>query len=224
MIITVDGPAGAGKSTVARELARRLNFRYLDSGAMYRAVTWQALDARADLDDPGQLAVVAREADIELEQTPDGMRVRCDGRDVTRDIRTPEVTNNIYRMADERAVREILIEKQRQFARRHDLVSEGRDQGTDVFPDADLKFFLDAAPQERAQRRLRDMRRLGHEAPLAEVRRELAQRDTKDDSRPMGALRRTEEMIHIDSTDLTVDEVVEAMLAHVRRRMPPGPA
>lgn len=217
MVVTVDGPAAAGKSTVARKLAQRLGFRYLDTGAMYRAATWKALDAEADVEDPDELAAVTEETRIEL--TPDG-RVLCDGRDVTEEIRTPEVTENIFHLADEPAVREVLIEQQRRFARDHDVVTEGRDQGTEVFPDAEVKFFLVAGLEERARRRLQDLQRNGRDPSLREVKRQVMERDAKDRSRPVGALRKTEDMILIDSTDMTADQVVEAMFEEVSRRLP----
>jgi cytidylate kinase len=213
----VDGPAGAGKSTVARELARRLSFQYLDTGATYRAVTWRALAAGTDLDDPCALTEVAREAEIELRPGEHGMLVRCDGRDITGEIRTPEVTNNIYRLADEPAVRQVLIEIQRRFGRRYDLVAEGRDQGTDVFPGADVKFYLDASLKERVRRRMKDMQGVGRRSSFEEVRDDVRARDVKDRSRPVGALRKADDMIVIDSTGLSVDQVVELMLEHVER-------
>jgi cytidylate kinase len=218
LVITVDGPAAAGKSTVARRLARRLGIRYLDSGAMYRAVTWQALASGIDMENPQELARLAAGARIELRPAEDGSRVFCDGRDVTRKIRTPQVTESIYRLADEPAVRRALVEQQRGFARRHDVVAEGRDQGTEVFPDADVKFYLDASPEERARRRLRDLRESGVEADLERVRRQVDERDARDRSRPVGALRRLEDMVLIDSTNMAVDEVVAAMVAEVERR------
>jgi cytidylate kinase len=218
VIVTVDGPAGAGKSTVARALADRLGFTYLDTGAMYRAVTWRAMHCQADLENREELARVAREADIRLEPGEDGMRVLCDGRDVTGEIRTPEVTDNIWRMADEPAVRRVLIDMQRQYGREHDIVTEGRDQGTDVFPDADVKFYLDASVEERARRRAEDLADMGRNMPLREVRRQVMERDQKDRSRPMGALRRTDDMIVVDSTDMGVAQIVQAMAAQIRRR------
>lgn len=217
-MITVDGPAAAGKSTVARRLARRLGFQYLDTGAMYRAVTWKALRSGADLSDARVLAKVAEQARIEIKPDGEGLRVFCDGRDVTRDIRTPEVTENIYRLADEPAVRRVLIGWQREFGRRYDLVAEGRDQGTEVFPDADVKFFLDAALEERARRRLADLREAGGTASLEDVIRQLAERDAKDRARPVGALRRQDDMILIDSTSMAADDVVEVMAAEIERR------
>jgi cytidylate kinase len=202
---------------VARALADRLGFTYLDTGAMYRAVTWRAMNCEADLEDREELARVAREADIRLEPADGGMRVLCDGRDVTREIRTPEVTNNIWRMADEPAVRRVLIDMQRQYGREHDIVTEGRDQGTDVFPNADVKFYLDASIEERARRRAADLAEMGREEAFEEVKRLVAERDEKDSSRPMGALRRTEDMIVIDSTDLSVPQVLDAMVAEIRQ-------
>jgi cytidylate kinase len=213
----VDGPAGAGKSTVARELARRLGFRYIDTGAMYRAVTWKALRRGMDLTEPEQLARMVRRTRLELEP---GGRVLCDGQDVTEQIRTPEVTENIFRLADQPAVRRALRQKQRSFAEREDLVSEGRDQGTEVFPDAEVRFYLEATLEERARRRLKDMRRSGEALTIEQVRRQVAARDARDRARPVGALRRTDEMIPIDSTDMSVDQVVRAMLAEVERRLP----
>ena len=223
LIVTVDGPAAAGKSSVARELARRLGFRYLDSGAMYRAVTWKALECGADLCDAGELARMARQARLDLEPHPGGVRVLCDDRDVTREIRTPRVTENIYRLADEPEVRKALIEQQRELGRRYDLVAEGRDQGTEVFPGADVKFYLDASLDERARRRRRDLADAGRTMPLEDVRRQLADRDARDRSRPVGALCRDEDMTAVDSTKLSVDQVVETMLREIeRRRVPPG--
>jgi cytidylate kinase len=213
LIITVDGPAAAGKSTAARRLASRLGFRYLDTGAMYRAATWKALQAGADLETPGELAALVRSTRIELE--PDG-RVLCDGEDVTEEIRNPRVTRNIYHLADEPDVRAAMRKHQRQFAREGDLVSEGRDQGTEVFPDADLKFYLSASLKERARRRWKELREAGRRKSLEQVRQELAERDARDSRRPVGALRKTDDMILIDNTDMTPEEAVRAMVEHVR--------
>jgi cytidylate kinase len=218
----VDGPAAAGKSTVARELARRLGFRYLDSGAMYRALTWKALHSGVDLGDPAGLAGLAGRARVELLLDTAGLRVLCDGEDITRQIRSEAVTGSICHLADEPEVRKALIEQQRAFGQRHDLVAEGRDQGTEVFPGAELKFYLDASLRERARRRLKDLMASGCGTTLEAVERRLAERDAQDRSRPMGALRREDDMVLVDSTDLTVDGVVEEMLREVERRHGPS--
>ncbi len=218
LVITVDGPAAAGKSTVARALARRLGFRYLDTGAFYRAVTWKALEAGVDMTDARQLTAVAQRARIELKPDSQGLRVLCDGCDVTREIRTPEVTQNIYHVADEPPVRKVLIEQQRQFSRCHDLVAEGRDQGTEVFPDAEVKFYLDALAQERARRRLGDLAESGKDVSLEEVAREIEERDARDRSRRMGALRKACGAVVLDSTEMTAEEVVEQMVREIESR------
>ena len=218
MIITIDGPAAAGKSTVARALAAALGFEYLDTGAMYRAVAWKALTTGVNMHDPKALSQVAAGTSIEFVPHDDAQRVLCDGKDVTVELRTPEVTACIRYVADEPAARKALIEQQKRFAEGRCIVTEGRDQGTDVFPDADVKFYLDASPEERARRRLKDLVALGIEASLEQVRQQVAERDKADMARPVGALRLTSEMVVIDSTCLTVEKVVSKMVEHIARR------
>ncbi len=218
MVITVDGPAAAGKSTASRMLAARLGFTYLDTGAMYRAATWQALEAGADMEDPEELARIVSNCTIELKPGDGATRVLCDGRDVTEQIREERVARNVYHLADQPAVRERLIQQQKQFACGRDVVAEGRDQGTEVFPDAAVKFFLDASVQERARRRMREMGTDEDCWTVERVEEVIQERDRHDRSRPMGGLRRTHDMVVIDSTQMTVDAVVRTMLEEIEQR------
>lgn len=192
MVIAIDGPAGAGKSTVARGVAERLGFTYLDSGAMYRAA------ALATLEDRREPAEVARTLEIEL-----GERVLANGRDVTAAIRTPEVTEAASRIATDRAVRAALVEKQRELIRRGDWVAEGRDIGTVVAPGAELKIFLTASPEQRARRRAAE---LG--VDWRTVLRDQTLRDEQDRRREHSPLRAAPDAIEIDTTDRTVEDVV----------------
>jgi len=199
MVVAIDGPAGAGKSTVARRVAAELGFTYLDTGAMYRAAALSALRGRP-----------ARDADIAL-----GDRVLLDGDDVTAEIRTPAVSEAASRLAADPDARAALTEKQRELLADGDWVAEGRDVGTVVKPDAELKVFLTAAPQERARRRAEE---LG--ADLAQVLDDQARRDERDANRPTAPLRAAEDAIRLDTTGLSVDAVVARIVALTRERAP----
>ncbi len=216
MIVTIDGPAAAGKSTVARRLARELGFHYLDTGATYRAVTWKALQQGIDFDNPDQLVQLANNTSIQFVKQDGDQRVVCDGVDVTDEIRTPDVTKNIHYLADEPEVRNALSRIQRDFAEGRNVVTEGRDQGTEVFPDAEVKFYLDASAETRARRRLRDMEAKNVDTNLEETLAAIRKRDQQDQNRRMGGLRRDDDMIVIDSTNLTVEEVVAKMQRKVQ--------
>ncbi len=202
-IITVDGPAGTGKSTVAQRVARRLGLRFLDTGAMYRAVTWKAL--RENLTDPREIAAMIRRMRIEV-----GDRVRVDGRDITDEIRTPELTRAVAPIANSPECREELVRLQREIGRGGGLVTEGRDQGSVVFPDAEYKFYLDASIDERAGRRHREIG-----GDLRVIRADIESRDRSDMSRPVGPLMRPQGAVVIDTTGRTVDEVAEAICSRV---------
>lgn len=214
MIVTVDGPAGAGKSSAARTLARRLGFEFLDTGAMYRVVTLAALRAGIDLRDQSTLATLLTSVHMELAA---GI-VRLNGEDVTVAIRTVAVTKASGPVADSPVVRRYLVELQQKIAAGRDMVTEGRDQGTIVFPNAICKFFLVADPIERARRRQRDMAARGEALPWEEVLRAQDERDSRDRARDLAPMIPAADAVILDSTHLTLDEVVDRMEEEVRKR------
>jgi CMP/dCMP kinase len=216
MIITIDGPAGAGKSSVARKLAERLGFRFLDTGAMYRAVALAGKRHGIDLGDAAALANLADQIAIDVDE----QRVLLDGEDVTRTIRTSEITLLTRFAADNPRVRAILVERQREAAAGKDVVTEGRDQGTIVFPHAECKIFLDASPEERAKRRLRDLHDRGETPEYAEVLAQQEERDRRDRSRTVGPLILANDAEVVSTDGLAPDEVVDKLEALVRARMP----
>jgi cytidylate kinase len=216
MIVTIDGSAGSGKSTVARGLASRLSIPYLDTGAMYRAIACVALGRGVDLQDEEALAVLARSVRIDLECGPSHTSVRVDGRDVSEAIRTMAVSQAVSAVARCSAVREILIEQQRRIGRgMGSFVTEGRDQGSVVFPDADHQFVLDARLETRAERRLRELPTHGEEAGLEAVMEDLRQRDHVDSCQWEPLLVRGRAKT-IDTTDLTIEQVIDRMVEAVR--------
>jgi len=213
LIIAIDGPGGSGKSTVARSVARRLGFTYIDSGAMYRAVALWALRLNMDLDDLHRLEQLAKEARIELP----GDRVLLNGEDVTAEIRDPRVSEAASRVAAKPGVRRAMREEQRRIGSAGPSVMEGRDIGTVVFPDAKVKIFLDAQPEARAQRRASE---LG--AALEDVARELKARDQRDRSRAEAPLTQAPDAEYLDTTHLSLKQVEEAVLKLVRERTSNG--
>jgi cytidylate kinase len=215
MIVTIDGPAGAGKSSTARELASRLSFQFLDTGAMYRAVTWLCLKQGIDLENEAAVADAVRRGHF-LFQTG---RVVVDGVDVTREIRRSNVTNQTSFVAGNNLVRAHLVELQRQLAEGQNVVSEGRDQGTVAFPHAECKFYLTANPQSRARRRQLDLALNGEEVALADILAAQEGRDQRDQNREFGALKPAPDAVLIDTSDLGFEEVVIRMEEIVRRRL-----
>ena len=217
MIITIDGPAGSGKSTVAAALAKRLGIAYLDTGAMYRAVTLAAMQKQVSLDDPEMLETVLRDSRIELAKRNAPDRVWLNGRDVTEDIRSHEITENAYKIAGRPRLRELLVDQQRRIAEQAgSLVAEGRDQGTVVFPDARIKFFLDADPACRARRRWEQIKSAGADITCQEVLANQQRRDRRDRIRQNSPLQVPENDIVIDTTDMSIEQVVETLYQYVK--------
>ncbi len=207
MIITIDGPAGAGKSTVARELARRLGFAFLDTGAMYRAVALAGKRKGLDWDQPGDLADLARRIDLALEDD----RIYLDGEDVSEEIRTSAVTAVTRYAADNPQVRRRLVDLQQAAAVGKNIVTEGRDQGTVAFPDAECKIFLTASPEERAMRRLRELTAKGEPVQIEQVLAAQSRRDKEDSSRAVGPLVPAPDAIEVSTDGLTLEEVVDKL-------------
>jgi len=214
-VVAIDGPSGAGKSTVARLLARRLAFAYLDTGAMYRAVTWYLLDrGAASLEDEAQVLALLEKLDLEI--GADG-RLRVNGQDVSAHLRSQEVESRVSAVSALPAVRGRMRHLQREQARRGPIVAEGRDMGSVVFPHAQCKFFLDAGPHERARRRRGDFLAAGRDVSEEAVEKEMAVRDRLDSMRRDGPLTRTTDALYVDTTGLSIDQVVDALAREVER-------
>jgi CMP/dCMP kinase len=218
MIIAVDGPAGAGKSTVAKILAKRLGCLYIDTGAMYRALTLKALEAGTDIADERAMEALARSTTLDLRAGSDGLQVSVDGRDVTAAIREPRVSGRVSDVAKIPGVRAVMAELQRRLGHSRDSILDGRDIGTVIFPDADFKFFIDASSGERVERRCRDFKELRIEVTREQVARDLSNRDRIDSTRACAPLKRAPDAVYIDTTDLSIQQVVEKMLAVVSKR------
>jgi len=208
-IIAIDGPAGSGKSTTARLLAARLGYIYLDTGAMYRAVTWLALKHDVSVDDTRALEALAGKAVIEFKLDGEINRVFINGQDVTEEIRTPEVNHAVSPVSVHAGVRRAMVERQREIAKKGSVVAEGRDTASVVFPNADIKIYLDASIEERARRRLLELTRQGVSTDIKEQIAEITRRDEIDSSRENSPLKRTSDSIIVDTSSLTIEEQVD---------------
>ena len=218
--IAIDGPAGAGKSTLARALARELGYLYVDTGAIYRTVALRAREAGADPSDPEQVAPLLEDLDLRMDYGGDGVqRMYLSGRDVTETIRENEISALASQVAALPAVREFLLEFQRKQAREHDVVMDGRDIGTVVLPQAGVKIFLTAAPEARARLRTAELLQRGQDADFDEILREIRQRDEQDENRPVAPLRQAEDAALLDTTNLDLKGSLEALLTLVRERL-----
>lgn len=216
LIIAIDGPAGAGKSTVAKILAKKLGYLHLNTGAMYRAITLKALQNNVDLEDENALVNLAKSSIIEFNH--DGSRIFLDGVDVSKQIKTPEIDKNISTVVKHPCLRDIMVSQQRKIGEKGNIVSEGRDITTVVFPNAEVKIYLDASLEERAKRRMNELKRKGYDLDIEQVQRETARRDESDKTREYGALKVSEDAIILDTTNLTIDEVVQSILEIVEKR------
>jgi cytidylate kinase len=213
LIIAIDGPAGAGKSTVARAVARRLGYLFINTGAMYRAVAWKALQQGVSLEDTDRIGQLAGESLIELAGDVDSMRVLIDGRDITDEIATPQISQAASVVSAIPTVRRALVARQQEMGRAGGVVMEGRDIGTQVFPNAEVKIYLDASADARAQRRFdEDSARGVAVTSFDQMKSEIEERDHRDQTRADSPLTQAEDAVHIDSSAMTIDEVVERIL------------
>jgi cytidylate kinase len=217
LIIAIDGPAGSGKSTAAKGLAVRLGFTYLDSGAMYRAFTWKVSSSGVDFNDKEGLRKLLADTSIRIECSSDGSEVFVDGVNVTKEIRHPSITENIHHISSLDFVRKKMVELQRDFARGKDIIAEGRDMCSVVFPDADKKIYMDADVKERAKRRHSELRAFNDEGSIDNVIEDIVQRDHRDSTRQFAPLKREPDALYLDTTSLDAEHVVSILVKEIER-------
>jgi cytidylate kinase len=220
--IAIDGPAGAGKSTIARKVAAALGYVYVDTGAMYRAVTWRVLQQGVSPLDERRVIDVARNLRLDLKPGPEGQLVFVNGEDATGYIRSPQVTGNVSDVAKIREVRELLVAKQQEMTAAKGVVMDGRDIGTHVLPGAEVKVFLTASPRIRAERRFKEMQGSEPGMTIEQLEEEIARRDRLDEQREVSPLVRAPDAVLVDSTSMTIDDVVERILELCKAKAPGG--
>jgi cytidylate kinase len=213
MQIAIDGPAGAGKSTVARLIAEKLGYIYIDTGAMYRALTWKALACEIDPEDDEKLFELACTTDIDFVKQAEQQKVFCDGVDISEAIRSPQINASVSVVAAQPRVRTVMVKKQQNLAQMTDVVMDGRDIGEQVLPQADFKFYVTASIEERTRRRLLELKKQGFAQDQTSVRRQIEERDRMDQERPTGALKVLDDAVLIDTSRLNIEEVMDRMLA-----------
>lgn len=219
MIVAIDGPAGAGKSTVAKRIAQKLGFLYIDTGAMYRALTLAAIESSTDIKNIPKIIELAHEVRIDLINNPEGsLKVLLNGRDVSAEIRQPRITQLVSDIAKIKEVREVMLHLQRKLGKQSDSILDGRDIGTVVFPDADRKFYLDAHFDERTNRRYKEMKDLKHNITVDNVAADLSNRDTIDSTREHAPLKKADDAIYVDTTHMTIDQVVDRLLKEINAK------
>lgn len=219
LIIAIDGPAAAGKSTLAKRLARELNYVYVDTGAMYRALAWRVMEEGIDPGDEKELGRILQQIRIRLVEHADQLRVLLNEVDVTESIRTPEVSQVASKVSTLKVVRDRMVELQRAMGAQGGVVAEGRDIGTVVFPAADVKIYLDAAPEERAKRRFAELRTQSRQVTLEETLEEMKERDRRDQERAVAPLRKAEDASVVDSSRLSAEAVVEQVMREVKKKL-----
>ncbi len=213
LIIAIDGPAGAGKSTVARIIAEIFGCEYIDTGAMYRAITYKCVQRLVDIDDDDELNELLDETTIAFKDK----KIYLDGRPVEEEIRTPKISSMVSKVAEKKQVREMLVEAQRKIGEEVSVVMDGRDIGTTVFPDAQFKFFITASVDERADRRYKELIQKGYDASKIEIYTEIKKRDEYDTNRTLNPLRKASDAIVIDTTKRTINDVVDEICERIRR-------
>jgi CMP/dCMP kinase len=218
LIIAIDGPSAAGKSTLAKRLAKDLGFTYLDTGAMYRALALKVLSEGIDLSNDGALTELIDRTEIDIAETGGKLKVLLDGEDVSEKIRTPEVSQMASKTSALKVVRHWMLLLQRALGQRGNVVAEGRDIGTVVFPDAEVKIYLDASVQERARRRVEELRKAGRQVSLDETLREMGERDKRDSERDLAPLRKANDAIAIDSTSLDAETLAQRVMQEIHKK------